>query len=133
MSEDRMTFWDLMIGIVLFSILFSIIGAVLAEDRTAFFLGVVFGGTVAAGICFHMYKTLEVTLDMDGDSASKRARSMAGIRMLIMGTAVFAAIKLSGVFNLVGVVLGILTLKFAAFVQPLVRKGITIKIFEKGR
>lgn len=133
MREDRKTFWDLMVGIVLFSALFGIIGAMLAEDTMAFFLGVVLGGAVAAGLCVHMYKTLEVTLDMDEGRAQKRAYAMTGIRMFIMAAAVFAALRFSELLDVIGVVLGILTLKFAAFAQPLIRKGITTKIFGKGR
>lgn len=133
MSEDRMTFWDLIIGITLFSTVFSVIGGIVAENKPAFVLGVVFGGAVAAGLCFHMYKTLEVTLDMDEEGAVRRARAMTGVRMLIMAAAVFVAIQFPEKISIIGAVLGILTLKFAAFIQPLMRKSITKKIFDKGR
>ena len=132
MREEKRTFLELIIGIILFSVLFSVVGVMLTEDKLAFFLGVIFGGAVAAGLCLHMYKTLEVTLDMDEESASKRAKSMTGVRMLIMALAVFVAIQFSGTTSVIGVILGILTLKFAAFIQPLVCKVVTI-IFNKGR
>lgn len=133
MREEKMTFLELLIGIILFSALISVVGVILTEDKLAFFLGVVFGAAAAVVLCFHMYKTLEVTLDLDEEGAKKRARAMTGVRMLIMGATVFAALKLSGIFNIIGVILGILTLKFAAFFQPLLHKGITSKIFDKGR
>ena len=133
MREEKRTFLELLLGIVLFSVAISIVGVILAEDRLPFFLGVFFGAAVAAGLCFHMYKTLEVTLDMAEEQAIKRARAMAGVRMLFMGSAVFVALQFPGLFNIIGVVLGILTLKFAALFQPLIHKGITSKIFDKGR
>lgn len=132
MREEKQTFLELIIGIVLFSVLLGIIGVMLSEDRMAFFLGVSFGGAVACGLCFHMYRTLEVTLDMDPESAVKRARTMTGVRMLFMALAVFVGIKFSEILSIIGVVLGILTLKFSAFAQPLVHIIIT-KFFDKGR
>lgn len=132
MREEKRTFLELITGIVLFSALFCIIGVMLSKNRLAFFLGVVFGGAVACGLCFHMYKTLEVTLDMDPESAEKRARTMTGVRMLFMALAVLVGIEFSEIVSVIGVILGILTLKFSAFIQPLVHKG-TTKFFDKGR
>lgn len=133
MREEKQTFLDLIIGIVLLSILLSIVGVILAEDKLAFFLGVIFGSFAAAGLCLHMYKTLEETLDMDEEGASKRAKSMAGVRMFLMAVTVFAAILFSETISVVGTILGILTLKFAAFIQPMLHENITKKIFDKGR
>jgi hypothetical protein len=132
MSEDKMTFWDLIIGIILFFALFSIVGVALAENKLAFFLGTLFGSIVALGLCTHMYKTLEVTLDMSADKAEKRSYAMTGVRLVIMGAAVLAAIFLSERISLLGVILGILTLKLSALVQPLLHKRVTRKLFDKG-
>lgn len=133
MKEARMTFWDLMIGIVLLTLVLGIVGVMLAEDKMPFALGIAFGGAVAAVLCFHMYRTLEKTLDMDEDGARKHSYGMTAVRMAIMAAAVLLAIQFSGRVDIIAVVVGILTLKIAAFIQPVVRKSITMKIFDKGR
>ncbi len=133
MREEKVTLFELFGGIIGFSILVAIVGGILAPDKLRFLFGVLLGSVAALGLCYHMYKTLEKTLDMGEDGAKKHAYAMSGIRMVIMGIVVFVAIWFSDMFSVIGVMCGILTLKFAAFAQPLVHKNITTKLIGKGR
>ncbi|MSS62885.1 ATP synthase subunit I [Velocimicrobium porci] len=133
MREEKETFWDLLIGIVGLSFIICLIGGAATKGSGVFIAGVCYGGVVALILAIHMFKSLEKTLDLEEDGAIKHARKMTAIRMMIMILAVVIALYLSDWLNLVGVVLGILTLKISAYIQPFIHKGITSKLLYKGR
>lgn len=133
MREAKETFWDLLIGIAGLTILISVIGWAATKGSLLFVTGACYGGIIAILLAVHMFKTLEKTLDLGEAGAEKHARKMAAIRMGIMILAVIIALYLSNWMNLVGVVLGILTLKLSAYIQPVIHKRITSKLLYKGR
>lgn len=133
MREVKETLWDLFLCIGALSILIAVAGAIVVDNKVSFALGAVYGGLVAAILAAHMYQALERTLDYDEEGAKKHAQKMAGIRMWIMLAAVAVAMYFSRYFHLVGVVLGVLTLKMSAYMQPFVHRRITSKIYEKRR
>ena len=133
MREEKQTLLDLYFGIGGLCLILAIIGAFIAENKLPYVLGVIYGGIVAVILVSHMYQGLEQLLDYDEDGARKQAQKMAGIRMWIMLAAVAVAMYFSEYFHLAGVVLGILTLKVSAYMQPFIHRRITSKIYEKRR
>lgn len=133
MREEKQTLLDLYIGIGGLNLILAIVGAIIVENKLSYVLGVIYGGIVAVILVSHMYQGLEQLLDYDEDGAKKQAQKMAGIRMWIMLAAVAVAMYFSEYFQLTGVVLGILTLKVSAYMQPFVHRRITSKIYEKRR
>ncbi|MDK2808848.1 MAG: hypothetical protein PWP24_1585 [Clostridiales bacterium] len=133
MKELKYTFYDLLVGIVCFSILLCVTGPFFSGNVIRFIAGVLYGGMVAAILAYHMFQGIDKTMDFDPVGAEKYARKMAGIRMLIMVAAAFLAVFLSSVFSMIGVLLGMLSLKIAGYLQPIIRRYITIKIYNKGR
>ena len=53
--------------------------------------------------------------------------------MAIMAIAVGAAIFLTTIFNIIGVLIGMMSLKISAYFQPIIRRYITSKIYKEGR
>lgn len=133
MREEKQTLLDLYLGIGMLSILIAVIGVFIVEMKLKFVLGVCYGAIVAVVLVSHMYQGLERTLCYDEDGAKKHAQKMAGIRMWIMLAAVVLAMYLSEYFHLAGVVLGVLTLKVSAYIQPFVHRRITSKLYQKRR
>ena len=133
MREEQETLWDLYVGIVGIGILTAIIGALIVGDKLSFILGVIYGAVIAVVLVTHMYHGLQRTLYYDEDGAKKHAQKMTGIRMWIMLTAVMLAMYFSEHLHLAGVILGILTLKVSAYVQPFVHRRITSKFYQKRR
>ena len=133
MREEQQTLCDLYFGIGILSLILAVAGSFIAENKLSFILGVIYGGIVAVILVSHMYQGLERTLDYDEEGARKHAQKMAGIRMWIMLAAVAVAMYFSEYFHLAGVVLGILTLKVSAYMQPFIHRRITSKIYEKRR
>ena len=133
MREEQQTLWDLYVGIGVLGILAAVLGAWIVEDKLDFVLGVVYGMVVAVGLVTHMYYGLQKLLYYDEESASKQGQKMAAIRMWIMLTAVMLAMYFGEHLHLAGVILGILTLKVSAYVQPFVHRRITSKFYQKRR
>ena len=133
MREGKETLFDLYFGIGMLSVLFIIVGMILAESKLSFALGVCYGAVVAVILVSHMYHGLERTLCYDEEGARKHAQKMAGIRMWIMLAAVVLAMYFGEHLHLLGVVLGILTLKVSAYMQPCIHRRITSKLYQKRR
>ena len=129
MKEEKQTLCDLYFGIGIFCILIAIIGAIILDSKLSFALGVIYGGIVAVILVTHMYQGIERTLEYDEEGAKKYAQKMFGIRMWIMLAAVVVAMYFGEYFHLAGVILGILTLKVSAYMQPFIHKRITSKIY----
>ena len=119
---------QLMVGIVVINVLFMIVGGFIAYQLTGkwlqFILGVFLGGIVAMALSKHMDYSIQAALGLDSDGATKYTRKMSAIRFVIMIVAIVLALTFPSVFNIIGVLLGILALKFSAYVQPLTSKYI---------
>ena len=125
------TLHDLYAGIVLFSLLILLIGLLLVRQKLPFALGVLLGGAVSCGLGTHMYRSLDVALELPSDAAVKYTRKRSGLRMIFMGITVGVSCIFPACLNVFGVVFGLLTLKFSAYLQPVIHI-FTTKIL-KGR
>ena len=132
MREEKQTLLDLYVGIVGLSLILAVAGACIVENKLPFILGL-YGGIVAVVLVSHMYQGLWKLLAYNEDGARKQAQKQVGIRMWIMLAAVAVAMYFGEYFHLAGVVLGILTLKASAYMQPFVHRRITSKFYEKRR
>ena len=93
--------------------------AVIASHKLAAVGGVVAGTAVAAGLILHMYRHLDIALDMDAKHAQSHTQVAALQRMFIMGLAVAVSMMFSKYIHPVGVVLGIFGVKITALLNPL--------------
>lgn len=126
----RTTRNELIAGIFLFALLFMA-GNFFAENRTAYTLGIWFGSAVAALLAVHMHHTFEESILYDEITAKKKVSASVGTRMFFMIAALIAAALLPQYLSIIGVMIGILNLKFSAYLQPLTHK-VSNKIKNKG-
>lgn len=129
--EGKQTRTELLFGIVFFSLL-SMAGNLLVENKLAYSLGVASGMLVAGGMVFHMYASIEKAVLYDSEDAQKKMKLSAMVRMLFAVAALITAVLLPRYLSLIGTMLGLMSLKFAAYVQPLTHKVINYFI-NKGR
>lgn len=119
---------QLIYGIAIICVGFMVIGGIasyLTEGSwIRFVLGVLLGGVIAMILATHMDYSISNAIVRDSDGATKYMRKMSAIRFLIMIAVLMFALTFSSVFNLIGVLLGILALKFSAYAQPLTSKYI---------
>ena len=80
--------------------------------------GVLTGGAVAAGLLWHMYRHLDIALDMDAKHAQSHTQFAAFKRMFFVGVIMAAALVLLQYVHPIGVVFGIMGLKITALMYP---------------
>lgn len=131
MRETKQTMYELIIGVVLCGILF-LTGNIFVSNRTAYTLGLLLGCTVAGGMSVHMYHSLEQAMLYDAENAAKKMRKGTVLRFLVMALALGAALVFPGRISVIGVALGVLSLKFSAYLQPLTHKVLQ-NFINKGR
>lgn len=114
---------ELYIGIVLSGLFFMLVGIIFVRPAWMYALGIIVG---MAGACFqayHMYDTLDRGLELRSDKAKSfvtiRSIFRLGICLVLMAIAImihWAAF--------VGVAIGLICLKFSAFLNPFITKYI---------
>ncbi len=132
MDQGIKTYYEMLVGIIVQMVIFSVVGAFISKQYVIFPVSVIAGGCVAIGILRNMLKSIETILSLDPDTASKYGRRQATIRIAFMGLALCVAFYFGDRVNPWGVLLGVLSLKFTAFLQPLINKCFDL-IIEKRR
>ena len=132
MQDGKQTFLELIIGILFCSGLFSIPGFFWEGNRSSYFLGLALGVAVAISMVVSMYRSIDRSRDMSEKDATSYTKNKVLFRVLIMVVAIFIVITNLETFHYLGALVGILSLKFSAYLQPLTHKFI-FKFTEKGR
>ena len=131
MPEEKQTLYELFAGIA-FGLAVFMAGNLIAADHMTYTLGLLLGGAVAIVMSGHMYTSLGEAVLYDQKTAEKKVKFSALLRMILMIAALATAALLPKIFSFVAVVLGISTLKFSAYLQPLTHKVFN-KFIHKGR
>lgn len=132
MNEVKKTMKEILTGITFYALLVCIVGAFFVDNKINFVLGVLYGAVSSGIMMFHIYYTLNVSLEMEPEAAEKREKGMIVLRMVIMGVALAVGFLLSDIFNTIGILFGIFGLKIAAYLQPVLHDYI-FKNKEKRR
>ena len=131
MDELKQTLRELYIGVGVCTVLFAVVGCIFASNWLSWLFGTLLGGAAAAVLAGHMARCVGQAADMEEKAAVNYTKRSALLRMIVMILAVLAAVLLPNVFHILGVAAGVLSLKFAAYLQPLVHK-LSFKILRKG-
>lgn len=128
MDSLKRTVLELLIGIFLFGLLFEVVGILLVEDKISHSIGIGCGMLIAAGMAIHMAYNINDALDWDAEQAAKALRkgSMLRYATVVLITMLLAYFKIG---NIISCFVGIMSLKTAAYTQPIVHKVIN-KIFK---
>ena len=124
------TLIDLWIGIILYFIIFEIIGLIFVSNRITYTLGLLTGCVTAGFLAWHMYSILDTALDMAQEDAVNYSKKYSALRLLVMLVVALAGMKFS-LLSFPAVIIGILGLKISAFFQPYTNLYITKIIFKK--
>ena len=118
MKKINQTLFELIIGILISGFLVWLISLLVTGPDAAFAASYAAGIVTAILLSIHMYRSIDRALDMAPGDAEKYMRKAYLVRTLI----IFAA---AGIVcwidqeDIIAVFLGILCLKFGAFLQPL--------------
>lgn len=123
---------DMAVGLVFLALVFAAVGSVLSgKDWYRFALGVLLGAVAAGLMLRHLYAAVDRALDMDAERATKYMKKSATLRILMAGAALAVGAFFPAIFHMFGVFMGVLCLKFTAYLQPLTHK--VLKFLSKGR
>ena len=124
MRKARKILNEMMIGLVVWLIPVLIILLIIAHNKIAIALGVLWGGVWAAVLLLHMYRHLDIALDMDPKHAQGHVQFAAIKRMFIMAVVIVISMTAYRYIHPVGTVFGIYGMKISAYLQPMVHKFI---------
>jgi len=119
MGQAKQICREMLIGLVIWMFVVGLILAVVATHKLAALGGAAVGTAVAAGLILHMYRHLDIALDMDAKHAQTHTQAAALQRMFFMGLAVAVSMLLAEYIHPVGVILGIFGIKITALLNPL--------------
>lgn len=131
MQETKQTLYELIAGIILCFIVF-LLGNIFVSNWLAYTLGLLIGGIIAGFMSIHMYRILERATLYDQETAAKKVQKGTILRILLMMAGLVAALLLPEYISIIGVALGVLSLKFSAYLQPLTHKVLQ-NFINKGR
>ena len=132
LDESQLTLYELVIGIVMFSVLELIIGVFFINKIICFILGIIIGTIAAIVIVKHMHSTIDRAIEAGEEAAEKIVRNGALLRILGIFTILFIVVYLHKYINVYAVFISMLNLKFSAYIQPLTNKLISCR-YLKGR
>lgn len=122
MKKVKQTLKEMFAGLLAWLLFVFVILIIVASHKLAMALGVLIGGGAAAGLLLHMYRHLDIALDMDVKHAQSHIQSAAIKRLFFM--ALIVAISMSGYkyVHPLGTILGLFGIKISAYLQPMVHK-----------
>lgn len=122
MREAGQVCREMLAGLIIWMIVTAVLLAVIATNKPAALAGVFVGTITAAGVILHMYRHLDIALDMDAKHAQAHTQVAAFQRMFIMAAVIGVSMVFSGYIHPVGVVLGLFGVKATALCNPLIHK-----------
>ncbi len=125
------TMIELILGILLVNLCIAIPGSLITGEALKFCLGELLGTAYAVFAVIHMTDTIENGLDMSEEASAKYARRGYAVRMAVSILVIIIGLRVK-IFHFVAVFLGMMSVKFSVWVQPLVHK-LTAKYLNKGR
>lgn len=131
MQETKHTLYELITGIIICFLLF-LLGNIFVSNRIAYTLGLLIGCLIAGVMSGHMYRALLQAMLYDEETAAKKVQKGTILRLLLMMAGLVAALLLPQWISIIGVALGVLSLKFSAYLQPLTHKVLQ-NFINKGR
>lgn len=127
MRKAKMILKEMILGLFIWSLPVLVILTLVAENKLAVICGVFVGSILAAGIIFHMYRHLDIALDMDPENARKHTLKSSFQRTFIMAAVLMISMIWYRYVHPIGVVLGLMGIKITAYIQPFVHKHIVCK------
>lgn len=122
MRQARQVRRELFIGLGIWTLPVLILFTIFWDNHLAAALGTLLGTVAAAGLIFHMYKHLDIALDMDAKHASTHIQVASLQRVFMMGAVLVFSFLFPKYFQPIGVILGLFGIKISALLYPVLHK-----------
>ncbi|MBR0410543.1 MAG: hypothetical protein IJI25_06015 [Eubacterium sp.] len=131
-KEINETLLDLILGCLIYSALFELIGLAVVSDKVSWSAGICLGTAAAAGLCISMYKGLADCLSMNPAAARRTMTMQSIIRLFVMFAVAWLGIRIRQI-SFPAVIVGMLGLKVSAHMHMYTNVYITKRLKKKGR
>ena len=125
MRQAKQTLKELMAGLAVWGILMLVILMIVSRHRLAVACGLLVGLAVAAWLLWHMYRHLDIALDMDATHAGRHIQASGMKRFFVMAVVLAVAMTQYRYIHPIGTVLGMFGMKISAGMQPKLHKRMT--------
>ena len=115
------TLFELLMGIIFSSVVIQVIVVIISKNYLYNAIGLWSGTAIACFMAIHMKRSIEDVLDLGEEGGVKRMRSTYLVRMTIVAIAMGVVICFN-LGNPIIMLIGALTLKIAAYLQPHINK-----------
>lgn len=121
LRKKNRTVLELNLGILALGLLLQVLFLMFADRKLFCCLSLFLGMALALAAVRHMYRTLDAALDLSGEDAQKMIYRGYLTRYLLLA-AVLLLVAVTGILNPLLVFLAYMSLKGAAYLQPLTHK-----------
>ena len=118
------TLLELFVGIAAAGILFQVTLVWFVKDRFSYSVGLWIGILLAVFLAWHMWKGIDSALELGEAGAQKTMRTQSLIRYVVV-ILVLGVLMCTEAANPLSAFLGVMTLKVAAYLQPVTHKAIS--------
>lgn len=108
----------MLFGLALWVVFIAVALVVFSARRLAAVMGALGGGMVGAVLILHMYRHLDIALDLDTGQAQRHIQAAAFQRLCMMGAAVALSLVLPAYIHPIGVILSLFGVKITALLNP---------------
>lgn len=126
MRKTKQTRKEMFIGLIIWAFVILVVLEILCVplriNHFSMAAGAVIGIVAAVIIIQHMYRHLDIALDMDAGHAQRHTQMAAMQRMFIMAFVMGVSFYLWQYIHPAGVIFGIFGIKITAFLNPIIHK-----------
>lgn len=127
--KKNSTLKELLVGIVLVGILSQIVCLIFLKRHLYHAIGLWVGILISIGMAVHMQRSIEDGLDLMGDAGVKHMKK-AYLTRTAVAVVVMAVVMYFDWGNPITILLGVMALKIAVYIQPTVHK--VLEKWKKG-
>lgn len=122
MRQAKQTLKELMVGLAVWGFAVLVLLMIVSRHRLAVACGIFVGLAVAAWLLWHMYRHLDIALDMDAQHAGRHIQASAVKRFMVMAVVLAVTMTQYRYVHPIGTVLGMFGMKISAFMQPKIHR-----------
>ena len=122
MRQARQILREMMISSGVWTLLVTVVLALIGSNKLAMILGSLLGGAAAILLLWHMFHHLDIALDMEPGQATRHTQGAAMQRVAIMAVVLAVSMYFYEYVHPLGTILTLFGVKFSAFAQPTVHK-----------
>lgn len=122
METAKISLWEVIIGIWFLAVVVILAGVFFVPNPLAYVTGEIVGSATASGMMLHLYRSIDIELDLPEKKAANHSRVMGMVRSVIEIAVLFGSFFVAEWVLPYTVFAGLLARKLAALMVPLMER-----------